>query len=299
MKICSRCRRAKSRDAFNRASRNTDGLHSYCRECQHAHYLSNRLRHGRNVRRNERARRARFREYIAGELASGCADCGERDIRVLEFDHIRGVKVAAVSALMRDASFEKLKAEIAKCEVRCSNCHALATLRRRGGSWHDRFLPPRDEQNTYQRYIVAGVTHSETLESLLVSSNRLIRLAAQATGNSTPSAVWRTLSILDGEGAMRVGELALASRVSQPGMTRLLGGMVDDGLVSRAADSDDSRAWLIDITPAGHEALVRWRRQLSDTLEPWFRSLDDEGWATLERAVAIIGSRTSTEAVVR
>jgi DNA-binding MarR family transcriptional regulator len=143
------------------------------------------------------------------------------------------------------------------------------------------------------------VTHSETLESLLVSSNRLIRLAAQATGNATPSAVWRTLSILDSEGAMRVGELALASRVSQPGMTRLLGGMVDDGFVSRAADSDDSRAWLIDITPVGRAALVRWRRQLSDTLEPWFSSLDDDDWATLERAVAIIGSRTSAEAVAR
>lgn len=143
------------------------------------------------------------------------------------------------------------------------------------------------------------MTHSETLESLLVSSNRLIRLAAQATGNQTPSAVWRTLSILDTEGAMRVGELALASRVSQPGMTRLLGGMVDDGLVSRDADADDSRAQLIGITPAGRDALVRWRRQLSDTLEPWFRSLDDEDWATLERAVAIIGSRTSAEAVAR
>lgn len=202
--------------------------------------------------------------------------------------------------MMRYASLDKIKAEIAKCEVRCSNCHTLATLRRRGGSWHDRFLePPMSAQNTYHGYIVDGVTRSETLESLLVSSNRLIRLAAQATGNATPSAVWRTLSILDSEGAMRVGELALASRVSQPGMTRLLGGMVDDGLVSRAADSGDSRAWLIDITTAGHDALVRWRRQLSDTLEPWFSSLDDEEWSALERAVAIIGSRTASEAVAR
>jgi DNA-binding MarR family transcriptional regulator len=247
------------------------------------------------VRRAERARRAKFREYIADQLASGCVDCGNSDIRVLEFDHVRGVKVAAVSALMRDVGFERLKAEIAKCEVRCSNCHALATLRRRGGSWHDRFA-------SVDRYITKAyscpVTRSELLESLLVSSSRLIRLAAQATGNSTPSAVWRTLSILDGEGAMRVGELATTSRISQPGMTRLLGGMVDDALVSRVADAEDSRAWLIDITPAGRDALARWRRQLSETLEPWFRSLGDDEWRTLESAVAILATRTGNDAAV-
>ncbi len=94
----------------------------------------------RNVRRTERARRARFRAYIASQLAPGCVDCGIADIRVLEFDHVRGVKVAAISNMMRNASFEKLKAEIAKCEVRCANCHAIVTYRRRGGTWHDRFI---------------------------------------------------------------------------------------------------------------------------------------------------------------
>jgi hypothetical protein len=92
-----------------------------------------------NVRRTERARRARFREYIASQLISGCVDCGTTDIRVLEFDHVRGVKVAAISNMMRDASFDRLKAEIAKCEVRCANCHAIVTYRRKGGSWHDKF----------------------------------------------------------------------------------------------------------------------------------------------------------------
>jgi len=96
----------------------------------------------RNVRRTARARRDRFREYIASQLVSGCVDCGIADIRVLEFDHVRGTKVAAISIMMRDASFEKLRAEIAKCEVRCANCHAIVTYRRRGGSWHDRFLTP-------------------------------------------------------------------------------------------------------------------------------------------------------------
>ncbi|MBX3193551.1 MAG: MarR family winged helix-turn-helix transcriptional regulator [Schumannella sp.] len=138
------------------------------------------------------------------------------------------------------------------------------------------------------------MTRTQTLEQLLVTSSRLVRLAAQAAGNATPSAVWRTLSILDAEGAMRVGELAAASRVSQPGMTRLLGGMDDDGLVTRSADAADSRAFIIGITPVGREALAGWRDTLARTLEPWFADLPDADWAALERSVAILAERTAS-----
>lgn len=127
----------------------------------------------------------------------------------------------------------------------------------------------------------------------MVSASRLTRLAAQATGNATPAAVWRTLAILDTDGPLRVGELASASRVSQPGMTRLLGGMSEDGLVSRDADADDSRASIIAITPAGRRAIADWGRLIGETLEPWFRDLDEDDWAALERTVAIVADRTA------
>ena len=139
------------------------------------------------------------------------------------------------------------------------------------------------------------MTHRDTLLSLLVSSNRLIRIAAQAAGSTTPSAQWRTLSILETDGAMRVGALATASRVTQPGMTRLLTTMTDDGLVSRIPDPDDSRAWLIDLTQNGREELAGWRTVISETLEPRFHSLDDEEWAALELAAQILASRTAAE----
>ena len=140
--------------------------------------------------------------------------------------------------------------------------------------------------------------HSDILEALLVSSNRLIRIAAQGTGSSTPAAIWRTLSILENEGAMRVGELATASRITQPGMTRILITMVEDETVSRIADTDDSRAWRIDITAKGHNALLAWRRELSESLEPRFDSLADDDWALLARAADLLASRTLTDAAV-
>lgn len=136
--------------------------------------------------------------------------------------------------------------------------------------------------------------NSDILESLLVSTGRLTRLAAQATGSTTPSAIWRTLGILEAEGPMRIGELAAASRVTQPGMTRVLGTMVDEELVSRVADVEDSRARLIAITPKGRGAFAAWRHELSEALEPWFGGLTVDEWQTLAHATHLLEQRIAT-----
>jgi DNA-binding MarR family transcriptional regulator len=140
-----------------------------------------------------------------------------------------------------------------------------------------------------------SIDHRATLSALLVASNRLVRVAAQTTGNRTPSAVWRALGILETEGPMRVGELATACRVTQPGMTRALGQMVEEELVSRIADTADSRAWLIRITPRGADALHAYRAEIGTALEPYFRDLDDADWRALERATALMAARTAVE----
>jgi hypothetical protein len=76
-------------------------------------------------------RRDTLRAMADGELAHGCVDCGEKDLQVLDFDHVRGVKTKHVSRLIyRAVSFQALYAEIDKCEVRCANCHRRVTARR-------------------------------------------------------------------------------------------------------------------------------------------------------------------------
>ena len=64
-------------------------------------------------------------------LEHSCVDCGETDITVLEFDHLRD-KTKDVSALMKGtSSWSRIEAKILKCAVRCANCHRRETERRR------------------------------------------------------------------------------------------------------------------------------------------------------------------------
>ncbi|WBU39061.1 MarR family winged helix-turn-helix transcriptional regulator [Homoserinibacter sp. YIM 151385] len=141
------------------------------------------------------------------------------------------------------------------------------------------------------------MTRNDILESLLVSSHRLVRIAAQRTGSTIPSATWRTLAILEAEGPMRIGELAKASRVTQPGMTRLLAGMVEEELVLRIADTEDSRAWLIRVTAKGSRQLAEWRQTLAEQMQQDFQGLDAEEWALLARAAELLESRIGSRAL--
>ena len=75
----------------------------------------------------------RNREYIQNYLKTHpCVDCGNSDLRVLDFDHVRGLKVGSISNGVKDSwPLEKLQQEIDKCEIRCANCHRIVTHNRR------------------------------------------------------------------------------------------------------------------------------------------------------------------------
>ncbi len=132
---------------------------------------------------------------------------------------------------------------------------------------------------------------SQDIVSIVIAAHQLGRIAAVSTRNETPAAQWRTLSILGSEGPQRLGDLARLSRITQPGMTRLVGAMTEAGLVERSADSDDSRVTVVSVTPVGRAALTAWHEQLSGALQPLFEDLGDDDWAVLTRASEILTSR--------
>ncbi len=134
-KRCSTCHEEKPLSDYNVRRAAPDGLQARCRACARQWYVDNRTEHRRNVAaRNARVlveRRQFICEYL---LDHPCVDCGEVDITVLEFDHPLGVeKVGNVMTMALELrSWPAVLVEMAKCEVRCANCHRRLTGERAG-----------------------------------------------------------------------------------------------------------------------------------------------------------------------
>ena len=143
-KWCNRCARTLSRSAFYKNRGRADGLQSYCRTCKKEGQREWYERHGKRQRERNTGYKARNAQHLWDYLAAHpCVDCGESDPVVLEFDHVRGRKVNSLSNMaIRQFSIAKLDAEIAKCEVRCANCHKRKTAREQG--WHVRVVDRSD-----------------------------------------------------------------------------------------------------------------------------------------------------------
>lgn len=74
---------------------------------------------------------AQLRQLVLDYLLTHpCVDCGISDPIVLEFDHVRGKKLFNISDGIKNTKPRKvLFDEIAKCEVRCANCHKRKTAK--------------------------------------------------------------------------------------------------------------------------------------------------------------------------
>lgn len=132
MKMCTRCNETKSLDEFGIRNRQTGTRQPWCRPCKRAYdrtaYRSQEDRVSR-VKERRRKQVPLLGQYVLEHLrANPCVDCGEEDLVVLEFDHVRGTKLMAVSKMVQQGvALETLKVEIAKCDIRCCNCHRRRT----------------------------------------------------------------------------------------------------------------------------------------------------------------------------
>jgi len=110
------------------------------REASRRHYAKHRDKVIAKAKVLSKKAKDRARAYIKAHLeANPCVDCGEANTIVLEFDHIgeAGSKQFNISDATRFGyGMDKIIAEIAKCEVRCANCHRKKTYER--GGWAHR-----------------------------------------------------------------------------------------------------------------------------------------------------------------
>lgn len=98
------------------------------------HYQNNKAAVIAARQRTREATRVRNRKIILDHLiANPCVDCGEADPIVLEFDH-REDKSFQIGDMGAKVGLARLLAEIAKCDVRCANCHRRKSYHDRGGT---------------------------------------------------------------------------------------------------------------------------------------------------------------------
>lgn len=135
MKVCTRCKKNKPISEFG--WRETKGNYqSSCKSCQREiskeWYANNREKQVQNSIRNSRKYRDLFTQKLFEYLKEhACVDCGQKNPVMLEFDHVRGTKTNEISNLLGNrAQWDKIEQEIAKCDVRCANCHRLVTAKR-------------------------------------------------------------------------------------------------------------------------------------------------------------------------
>lgn len=133
---CRRCDEVKPLAMFSLKNKKTGRRSTVCRACvaaqSRAHYYANKDQYlDRNRRNPARGRKSRQRtqawllEFL---IDKSCVDCGETDPLLLEFDHRDGVdKEDAVTSLARKGDRSAFEAEIAKCDIRCANCHRRRT----------------------------------------------------------------------------------------------------------------------------------------------------------------------------
>lgn len=133
-KRCGLCELVKPVSDFHRRRQSLDGLQGRCRTCNidgakqfHADNLDHcRARIASWIRKVDLDNQRRALDHL---LVHPCVDCGEEDPVVLEFDHRVDKLMGIADLLRRHVRWEVVEAEIAKCEVRCANCHRRRTAR--------------------------------------------------------------------------------------------------------------------------------------------------------------------------
>jgi DNA-binding MarR family transcriptional regulator len=115
-------------------------------------------------------------------------------------------------------------------------------------------------------------------------SRRLRTTAAVRDAGLTPTAVSVLLSVV-GTGAVRLAELAESEGVNPTLLSRVVAGMVQDGLLKRSHDQGDRRAAWVEATVAGRRFAARMRRERTDAVNAALAQLSEADRRRIENAL--------------
>lgn len=112
-------------------------------------------------------------------------------------------------------------------------------------------------------------------EDLVTTAARVVRWVPTEDFGLSLAAV-RLLARLSDSGPTRISDLAVAEHSSQPTITNHVKRLEAAGLVARASDPRDARAWMIDLTEHGAEQLGQMRHSLGSSVMPMVAAISGE-----------------------
>jgi hypothetical protein len=87
------------------------------------------VRPEKNLTLDEEVTKEKIKQFLISIKDTPCLDCGIKYPHyVMDFDHIEQ-KLFSIGDV-KNRSFNKIKEEIKKCELVCSNCHRIRTWNR-------------------------------------------------------------------------------------------------------------------------------------------------------------------------
>jgi hypothetical protein len=125
MKICRVCNQQKPTEEI---------IKNRCKSCRSKYHLEwhHRTKEQRKqkIKVYKKTSKDRLNKFILEYLLEHpCVDCGESDIVVLDFDHLKDKTTSIGRMLTNGKSIITMEEEIRKCEVRCANCHRRKTAK--------------------------------------------------------------------------------------------------------------------------------------------------------------------------
>lgn len=124
---------------------------------------------------------------------------------------------------------------------------------------------------------------------LQAAAGRMLRMARRDPGDDgiSPPRL-SALSVLAFGGAMSLAELAAAEEVKAPTMSRIVEGLVRDGLATREADPANRRKVRIAATEEGRRRLEAGRERRVRVLRERLRRLADSEQRALARGAEVL-----------
>lgn len=125
-KKCCRCGEIKSIEDFNWKNKKNNVRRGACKICTQK-FNNEKYKNDENFRKKIRER-ADINQKINSNYVNDikkknkCSKCGDNRWYVLDFHHLSDKKYE-VSKLIWNSTLEKIKTEIDKCILLCSNCH--------------------------------------------------------------------------------------------------------------------------------------------------------------------------------